>query len=82
MILEKFDGKKIAGKPQVGLETFYERRIPENNEIKIENFINHLRGCEKNHPGFFYYKGEKFFVFVEPERKPNFPSDIEIKFLA
>tara|TARA_B100001013_G_scaffold221916_1_gene135602 strand:+ start:215 stop:877 length:663 start_codon:yes stop_codon:yes gene_type:complete len=80
-ILERFDRKQIVGIPQAGTGSFHERRKPEHNEINTENFVNHLRACEKKHPAFFYYKGQKFFVTIEPENIPEFPDDLVISFV-
>ena len=83
-ILEKFDGKKIIGKKQVGAETFYNRRKPNDNEIDINSTIkdalSHLRACEENHPAYFYYKNTKYIIKVEPELIPDFPDDLKIEF--
>jgi methionyl-tRNA formyltransferase len=83
-ILGKFANKKIKGKKQVGVGTTNPRRKPDDNEIELKSRlgekINHLRACEKNHPAFFYYKKIKYNITIEPEQKPEFPSDLKITF--
>tara|TARA_B100000029_G_scaffold509599_1_gene599174 strand:- start:62 stop:745 length:684 start_codon:yes stop_codon:yes gene_type:complete len=83
-ILEKFHGKEITGKNQVGEETFYERRKPDDNEIdissKIEDLLLHIRACEENHPAYFYYKNIKYNIKIQPELTPDFPDDLKIQF--
>lgn len=83
-ILEKFASKEIKGKKQIGVGTTNQRRTPEDNKIELKarfsEKINHLRACEKNHPAFFYYNKIKYNIIVEPEPKPEFPSDLKITF--
>ena len=79
-ILKKFKNKRLVGKKQNGRSTYFERRKPEDNELKGKKIINHLRACEEHHPAFFYYKNEKFIVTVYPEKLPIFPSDLQISF--
>lgn len=80
MILKKIKNTKISGIPQKGNITYYKKRVPEDNEFPSKNLLNHLRACEKNHPAFFYYKNEKFFVTIKPENEPKFPKDLKINF--
>jgi len=83
-ILDKFKGKKITGKKQVGKGSYNKRRKPEDNEVdinsKVSEIINHIRGCEKQHPAFFYYKDQKYNISIFPDNKPKFPEDLEIIF--
>ncbi len=83
-ILTRFEGREIKGIKQVGEGSYYQRRKPEDNEItlnsRLGDIINHLRGCEKEHPAFFYYNQTKYFIYIEPENKPEFPDNLEIKF--
>jgi methionyl-tRNA formyltransferase len=85
-ILMRFEGGEIRGIRQVGDGSYYPRRNPEDNEIPLDarlcDIIGHLRGCEKSHPAFFYYRQTKYLINVEPERKPEFPDDLEITFFA
>jgi len=82
-ILERFDGL-IVGKTQESNGSFYEKRTPDDNEISVDKtfseIANDLRACENQHPAFFYYKNEKYFVSIVPENKPEFPKDLEVKF--
>lgn len=83
-ILTRFDGREIRGIKQTGEGSNYQRRRPEDNEISIDSqlldVIGHLRGCEKRHPAFFYYKQTKYFIHIEPENNPGFPDDLEVTF--
>jgi len=83
-ILQRFANKKIKGKKQIGRETTNPRRRPEDNKIdrksRFDEIINHLRACEKNHPAFFYYKKTKYNIIIEPDIRPEFPSDLKIVF--
>lgn len=83
-ILEKFANKRIKGKKQIGTTTTNPRRRLQDNEIDLKSKfgekINHLRACEKNHPAFFYYNKVKYNIAIEPEPKPEFPSDLKIMF--
>ena len=85
LILERYaDGKIKAGKQQIGKATYRDRRYPKDNEIfldnKLKDIVNHLRGCEKQHPAFCVVNGERYNIFIEPESKPEFPKNIEITF--
>ena len=83
-ICEKFDKNTLHGKKQSGVESFYPRRTPKDNEIKpnsvISEIFNLLRACEKSHRAYFFYNGTKYYLSVIPETKPDFPSDLEISF--
>ena len=83
-ILYLIENKELKGIEQSGDETFYPRRFPKDNEIKIDeqfiSIINHLRACEENHPAFFMYNDTKYIVHIRPEILPAFPSDLEILF--
>lgn len=83
-IFERFPDMNLVGKKQIGEETFYKRRYPSDNEIKIdlpfEKLINHFRACEPQHPAFFSYDGEIFDINIQPRTKPSFPNDLKIKF--
>ena len=84
LICEKFEKNTIFGKRQNGVESFFDRRKPEDNEINpklsiLENF-NLLRACEKAHPAFFFFNQTKYFISITPEKNPSFPSDLEITF--
>ena len=76
--------KKFEGIKQSSKGSTYTRRFNVDNEINtqlpISEIIDHLRGCEENHPAFFYYKKNKYLISVEPETKPDFPPDLEISF--
>lgn len=83
-ILIRFNKKQILGKKQIGKISYNSRRNLEDNKIdvntKFSSNIDHLRACEKKHPAFFYKNKTKYLVFVEPEKKPNFPKDLKINF--
>jgi methionyl-tRNA formyltransferase len=83
-ILERFDGRQIRGVKQIGEASYNPRRKPENNEISLETplgaILPHLRGCEREHPAFFYYNQTKYFIHLEPEMKTEFPTDLEVTF--
>lgn len=83
-ILDHFDGREIQGIEQIGKETFWKRRCPEDNEINIneslQSRLTHLRACEKTHPAFFWYKKIKYNIFIEPDIVPTFPKEIEVIF--
>ncbi len=82
-ILKKMNGS-INGKKQIskGGNT-YPRRYEKDNQIDVKlpfkQIINHIRACEEKHPAFFYLNKTKFIVKIEPEIKPDFPKDLEIK---
>ena len=75
---------KIKGKKQISKGDTYPRRFEKENEINIKSSfsqtINHIRACEDNHPAFFYLNKTKYLIKIEPEKKPEFPKKIEIKF--
>jgi len=83
-ILERFSNNHLKGKKQTGPESYYQRRYPKDNEIKINSKIseifNHLRACESSHPAFFYYNKTKYLIYIEGEEKPTFPDDLELEF--
>lgn len=82
-ILSNYSGKN-RGAVQKGQESFYPRRYAADNEIPLDvnfrNIINHLRACETAHPAFFWLNDTKYNVYIEPETKAEFPSDLEIEF--
>ena len=73
----------IKGKKQISKGDTYPRRYQEDNQIdtklSFKQIINHIRACEKKHPAFFYLNKTKYIIRVEPELKPEFPKDLEIK---
>lgn len=83
-VLDKFPDGKLKGMSQNSKGTFYKKRNPEDNEVdsnaKLIEILPHLRACEKQHPAFFYHEGEKFYIHIEPENKPEFPPNLEIEF--
>ena len=82
LICEKFEKNTLTGKKQDGIESFFPRRKPDDNEIdsklSISKNFNFLRACEKQHTAFFFFNKTKYFVSIAPEKKPKFPSDLEI----
>ena len=79
-------GKMLSGKKQQkDKETYYARRYPKDNEINIksslENLVPFLKACERDHPSFFYYKGDKFIISITPSTPPTMPDDVRITFL-
>jgi methionyl-tRNA formyltransferase len=82
-ILKKMKGH-IKGKKQIAKGDKYPRRYQKDNQIDIKlpfkQTINHIRACEDDHPAFFYINKTKYIIKVEPEKKPNFPKNLEIKF--
>jgi methionyl-tRNA formyltransferase len=83
-ILARFEGKKLEGIRQTGKDSFYKKRSPEDNEIspdvKVADIIDHLRACERSHSAYFIYNDIKYFIYIEPAEKPDFPDDLEVKF--
>lgn len=83
-ILLRFPKNNIKGIKQVGQPSYYTRRRPEDNQISLDrrvgDIINHLRACEQQHPAFFYYNKTKYYIYIEPEKKPDFPDDLEVLF--
>lgn len=83
-ILIRFDNSEIKGMEQTGNDSFYPKRKPEDNEIKLDEkfgeVINKLRACEKSHPAFFVHRGQKYNVLIEPWDAPKFPEDLQIEF--
>jgi methionyl-tRNA formyltransferase len=83
-ILKKFQNRTIEGTKQTGAESYYPRRRSEDNRVdpssRLLDIIGHLRGCEKNHPAFFYYNETKYYVHIYPDTKPEFPEDLEVIF--
>ena len=85
-ILKKMKKKVLTGvKQDKKQETFYARRYPKDNELNINStlvsLVPFLKGCEKSHPSFFYYKGDKFTISIRPSIPPSMPEDLEITFL-
>lgn len=78
--------KPFKGIAQTGEGSSNPRRHPEDSEIELSvpfgSIVNHLRACEEAYPAFFYYKGKKFYVNIEPEEKPVFPDDLKIEFFC
>ncbi len=83
-ILEKFPNSLLKGQKQDGGESFFHRRYPKDNEIKfdskISDIFDHLRACEIKHPAFFFHNEIKYIIQIKPEKKSEFPDDLEIKF--
>ena len=83
-ILERYPEHQFDASPQVGESSYYNRRYPKEGEINVSDTIssvlNHLRGCTKQNPVFFFYEGIKYIINVEPEISPEFPNDLEISF--
>jgi len=83
-ILDRFAERPLCGKKQTGQGSYYQRRSPDDNEIKLDakvgNIVGHLRGCEKSHPAFFMLNATKYLISIEPESAPLFPKDLEISF--
>ena len=65
LICEKFEKNTLTGKKQNGIESFFPRRKPDDNEIdsklSISENFNFLRACEKQHPAFFFFNKTKYF---------------------
>ena len=84
-ILKKMKEKELTGSKQdKKQETYYARRYPRDNEVDINStlarLVPFLKGCEKNHPSFFYYKGDKFTISITPSIPPLMPDDLDITF--
>ncbi len=81
-ILHRFEGQVITGTPQSGESSYFTRRTPAENEVDIfrsfDGLIPHLRACEPQHPAFFIYEQEKYFINIQPEREASFPENIDI----
>ncbi len=73
----------ITGQKQREGETFYPRRWPEDNMVRLSerlgDLVPHLRACERRHPAFFEYQGVKYRITVEPETIAEFPADLRIE---
>jgi len=85
-ILKKMSNKTLVGaKQDKSQESYYARRFPEDNELNINStlasLVPTLKGCEKSHPSFFYYEGDKFTISIMPSIPPSMPDDLEITFL-
>ena len=85
-VLERMKKNVLTGAEQDKTqETYYARRYPKDNELNINatlaSVVPILKGCEKNHPSFFYYKGDKFNITITPSVPPSMPEDLEITFL-
>lgn len=57
-------------KEQIGIETFYKKRIKKNQELDIDKTIkeqfNLLRVCDnKNYPAHFYIDGKEYILKIE-----------------
>ena len=66
------DIDKIIGRKQVGEETFYPKRGPEDSELDINKSIkeqfNLLRVTDnERYPAFFNYKGKKYLVKIHKD---------------
>lgn len=83
-LIHKQTAGGFGGMPQEGAETFYKRRKPEDNEVNTDetlgSMLNHLRACELQHPAFFWFNNTKYFIYICPEIKSEFPTDLEIEF--
>ena len=84
-ILKKFKGSELVGvKQDIAKETYHKRRSLKDNKLNpnanLKQLIPVLKGCEKNHPSFFEYKGDEFIISIEPKIPPVFPKDLEIVF--
>jgi methionyl-tRNA formyltransferase len=83
-ILKRMTANYLKGEPQTGASTYYPRRNTKDNEVfctqPLNEIIDHLRACEKNHPAFIDYQGQKYTIKVEPVIKPAFPEDLEMQF--
>ena len=84
-IVKKFNDIELTGVRQdSSKETYYKRRYPEENKVDLEDslsdLVSKLKGCEKNHPVFFNYKGDDFIISIKPKIQPTFPEDLEIIF--
>jgi methionyl-tRNA formyltransferase len=83
-ILKRSVSNKLSGVKQKGKESYNHRRQPQDNEINLnvslKDQVALLRACEDEFPAFFFYRGEKYIINIEPESKPVFPEDLEIAF--
>jgi methionyl-tRNA formyltransferase len=83
-ILMRFEGRELKGMKQTSEGSYYPRRRPEDNKVAMDSSLNdifnHLRGCEKRHPAFFYFNQTKYLISIEPEVKPEFPEDLLITY--
>lgn len=83
-LLHKYSISILCGIPQEGTESFYKRRRPEDSEVNLNeplgSIVNHLRACESSYPAFFWFNNTKYYIYVRPELKAEFPADLEIKF--
>jgi methionyl-tRNA formyltransferase len=63
---------------QTGSPTYRRRRTPNENEIalsaRVEDVMQHLRGCEPDHPAFVTYRGVKFVLTATPAEPPPDPT--------
>ncbi len=83
-VLSRFNGQAIKGAPQVGEGSFNRRRTLSENQVDLNQplgeLVAHLRGCEAEHPAYFFLGQTKYFIEIKPEIDPVFPKDIDIYF--
>lgn len=76
MILKYINSFPMKGKEQIGQDSYYPRRTPENSELDINKSIkdqfNLLRVVDnEKYPTFFKYKGKKFILKIYSEKANN-----------
>lgn len=69
MILRFINEYEMTGEEQIGEESFYPRRTPEDSELDINKNIkeqfNLFRVADnENYPAFFVYKGKKYILKI------------------
>ena len=84
-ILDKFQGRKIIGYPQVGSATYNKRRYPEDSKIDItkslSELIPHIKACSFENPACFQLGETHFNIRLESSTIiPTIPNDLVIKF--
>jgi methionyl-tRNA formyltransferase len=85
-ILERMKKNVLTGAEQDKTqETYYARRYPKDNELNVNStlasLVPSIKGSEKSHPSFFYYKGDKFIISIKPSIPPSMPDDLKITLL-
>lgn len=84
-ILKRYCGRVISAVKQTGTGSYKKRRNPEDSQVfpgdKIGDVFSHLRACERAYPAYFMHEDAKFYLYIEPAVAPEFPADLEIRFM-
>ena len=84
LIVERYESKPIKAIRQVGPPSYYQRRTPDDNMVDGSKSLNELlpviKASGKAHRAYIMYNKTKFYIHIEPDVKPEFPSDLRIEF--